>query len=190
MFRQDASGLSRLAGRTVPTWAPGWAAKAHLDAKLGSPGAPGLQVELPRRTSLPSKACPDAILVPNLASKCLPRAPRTSNFAHPYDTLATFSIIACFAVRVLLDCFLAGLLALLGAFWPPLGASWAPLGLHLGPLGRLLDSTWASWVPLGLRLGPLGASWLHFGTSWAPLGLNSGPFGHPQGQIEAEVGAK
>ena len=137
---------------------------------MGSPGAPGLQVELPRRTSPPSKACPDAILVSNLASKCLPRAPRTSNFAHPYDTLATFSIIDFFAVRVLLDCFLAGLLALLGTFWPPPGASWTPLGASWASFGLHLGLLDASWAPLGASWGLLAPLWNVLGASWAELG--------------------
>ena len=99
---------------------------------------------------------------PSLGPKCLqerpkrfPRAPRISNFAHPYSTLDTFSKIARCALQVLLDCFLAALGALLDAFWAQLGLSWVPLGLNLGPLGRLIGPTWASWNALDLHLAPL-----------------------------------
>ena len=173
MFRQGAWDLARLEKRTMPSWAqldlcfqvglPSctlaqfWAARAHLYASLAS----------------------------NLASQCLPRAPRTLNFARRYGTLATFSKIGFCAPQVLLDCLLAALGAFLGAFWAQLGASWAPLGLNLGSLGRLWGSSWgllgASWAPLGplgRLLGQLGALWAPNGrqvdAKWAPSGRQVG----------------
>ena len=121
-------------------------------------------------------------------SKCLqerpkrfPRAPRISNFAHPYSTLGTFSKIARCALQVLLDCFLAALGALLDAFWAQLGLSWVPLGLNLGPLGRLIGPTWASWNALDLHLGPLERQGAPVGAwpglqdaSWTPSGRQVG----------------
>ena len=80
--------LGRQVGLPRRTWAPSWAAKAHLDAILGS----------------------------NLASKCLSRAPRTSKFARQYGTLATCSIIVLYALQVLLDCFWRLLLFLQSSF--------------------------------------------------------------------------
>ena len=109
----------------------------------------------------------DAILSSNLASKCLPGASRTSNFARQYGTFCTFSKIAFCALQTLLDCFLAGHLALLGAFWTQLGASWAPLSLNLGPLRRLCSSSGSA----------LGASWAPLGASWALPGPTSGLLG-------------
>ena len=123
----------------------------------------------------------DAILGSNLAPKCLPRAPRTFNFARRYGTFCTFSKSVFCAVQVLLDCSLTALGAFLDAFWAQLGVSWPPLGLNLGPLGRLWGSSWgllgASWASLGTLgrfLGHLGASWTpicrQLGAKWTPHG--------------------
>ena len=68
---------------------------------------------------------------------------------------------------MLLDCFLADLLALLGAFWAQLGASWAPLGLILGPLGRLGG-------PLGRHVGLPKRTWMSNWPAKGHLGVQVG----------------
>ena len=165
----------------MPTWAPSWAALAHLGAKLGCQGALGAP-------SWAAKAHLGAILSSNLVSKCLPGVAQTLEFARQYSTLATFSRIAFFAAQVLLDCFLACLLALLGVFWAQLGASWAPSGLNLGPLGhpsglnlgplgrqvglprRSWAPSWAAKAHLGAKLGCQGALGRQLGANWTPIG--------------------
>ena len=80
-------GPSRPAGLTwMPSWAPSWTCAAKLSCRA----ALGRQVGLPRCTWTHL----GAILSCNLASKCLSRALRTSNFASQYGTFRTFSKIA------------------------------------------------------------------------------------------------
>ena len=153
--------------------------------KLGCQGALGRHVGLPRRTWKPSwaaKAHLDAILGSNLAPKCLPRAPQTSNSARQCDTFCTFSNIAFGAVQVLLDGSLAALGAFLDAFWAELGFSWTPLGLNFGPFGRLWGSSWhllgASWA----SLGPLWQTWSLLGVNWSPIGRQTDAKWTPYGR--------
>ena len=158
----------------MPTWAPSWPARLACWAFLGLLG-PLYCLFVP----LCCLSWPPELLQER--PKRFPGEPRTSNFAHPYSTLGTFSKIARCALQVLLDCFLAALGALLDAFWAQLGLSWVPLGLNLGPLGRLIGSTWASWNALDLHLGPLERQGAPVGAwpglqdaSWTPSGRQVG----------------
>ena len=124
---------SRGAELKRPPWAPRWAPSWTCTAKLGCQEALGRQFGLPRRTWTPFWL-PTGL---QLGLQVPPGVPRTVNFARPYSTLATFSETDFCASQVLLDCLLAALGPVLGAFWAPLGASWAPLWLNLSSLGRL-----------------------------------------------------
>ena len=104
---------------------------------------------------------------PQERSKCLPAVPQTFNFAHHYDTLATFPTIASKALELLLgsSCW---------SFWTPWGSSWAPLGLSRGALGPHLE-------PLGPKFGPpkplLASTWRLLGAPRAQLGSHRANFG-------------
>ena len=129
----NSYGSSEAAKLPVPLGLPSWAPSWTCTAKLGCQVALGRQVGLPRRT-LKEFWAPNGL---QLGFQVPPGVPRTFNFARQYGTLATFSKIGFCASQVLLDCLLAALGPVLGAFWAQLGASWAPLWLNLCSLGRL-----------------------------------------------------
>ena len=155
------------------TWAPIWAAKAHLDVILGS----------------------------NWASKCLSRVPPTpqnlefcSTVWHLRHFFNNCLLCSPSALGLLFGTSWGLLGRVLGSTWSLLGASWAqleisgaPLGLILGHPGRPVRLSRATWAPSWAAKGHLDVKFCCQGALGRQLDANCMTIGHP---VSAKLGCQ